>query len=158
MKTKFLLLPSLQFHMEKCSIDHWCYLKEAVIDGGVPFEKAFGMPVFEYAKKDEKMNNVLNKIMSNISSLVMKKVLATYKGFEGLEQLVDVGGGVRTTLKSIVSKYPQIKGVNFDLSRVIRNESPFPGLTFFPRLDGANQGRSQGVQGDTHPPGLLKKS
>ncbi|GLU19192.1 hypothetical protein SLE2022_354550 [Rubroshorea leprosula] len=122
--------PLLQFQMEKYSIDHWCYLKEAVIDGGVPFEKAHGMPVFEYAEKDEKMNNVFNKIMSNISSLVMNKVLETYKGFEGLEQLVDVGGGVGTTLKSIVSKYRQIKGINFDLPHVIKNGSPFPGVEF----------------------------
>ncbi|GLT48729.1 hypothetical protein SLA2020_223370 [Shorea laevis] len=112
-------------------IDHWCYLKEAVIDGGgVPFEKAHGMPVFEYAEKDEEMNNDFNKIMSNISSLVMKKVLETYKGFEGLDQLVDVGGGVGTTLKLIVSKYPQIKGTNFDLPHVIRNGSPFPGVEY----------------------------
>ncbi|GKU93844.1 hypothetical protein SLEP1_g7405 [Rubroshorea leprosula] len=129
---RVLNIASSHFHnrVAKSLAQGRCYLKEAVIDGGVPFEKAFGMPVFEYAKKDEKMNNVLNKIMSNISSLVMKKVLATYKGFEGLEQLVDVGGGVRTTLKSIVSKYPQIKGINFDLSRVIRNESPFPGVEY----------------------------
>ncbi|RWR86536.1 caffeate O-methyltransferase [Cinnamomum micranthum f. kanehirae] len=53
--------------------------------------------------------------MLNPTTIIMKKILETYKGFEGLNEVVDVGGGVGATLHTIISKYPHIKGVNYDL-------------------------------------------
>ncbi|KAJ0079878.1 hypothetical protein Patl1_23561 [Pistacia atlantica] len=39
--------------------------------------------------------------MSNHTTLILKKVLDVYKGFEGLKVLVDVGGGIGVTLDRI---------------------------------------------------------
>ncbi|WRX24695.1 O-methyltransferase domain - like 10 [Theobroma cacao] len=55
----------------------------------------------------------------------MKKVLEIYKGFDGVSQVVDVGGGLGTNLKLIVSKYPQIKA-NFHLPLVVKDAPNFP--------------------------------
>ena len=49
----------------------------------------------------------------------MKRILQIYKGFEGLKVLVDVGGGIGVTLSIITSKYPHIKGINYDLPHVL---------------------------------------
>ena len=57
----------------------------------------------------------------------MKKILETYRVFEGLNTLVDVGGGIGVTLNMIVSKYPTLRGINFDLPHVIEDAPTYPG-------------------------------
>eukprot|EP00268_Persea_americana_P061052 TRINITY_DN7669_c0_g1_i1.p1 TRINITY_DN7669_c0_g1~~TRINITY_DN7669_c0_g1_i1.p1 ORF type:complete len:273 (+),score=42.03 TRINITY_DN7669_c0_g1_i1:3-821(+) len=103
--------PFLVMNHDKVFMETWYNLKDAVVDGGVPFDKAYGMNAFEYPATDPRFNNVFNKGMLNHTTIVMKKILETYKGFEGLKEVVDVGGGVGATLNLIISKYPQIKGV-----------------------------------------------
>ncbi|KAA8538619.1 hypothetical protein F0562_028187 [Nyssa sinensis] len=103
-------------------------LKDAILEGGNQFKKVHGMSIFEYMNIDQTLNNVFNKAMSDISSLVMKKILEAYKGFEGLESLVDVGGGIGMSLNMIISMYPSIKGINFDLPHVIQTAPSYPGI------------------------------
>ncbi|KAJ4956241.1 hypothetical protein NE237_013024 [Protea cynaroides] len=97
---------------------HMYHLKEAVLEGGIPFNKAHGMTSFDYHGTDLRFNKVFNNAMSNHSTITMKKVLNTYKGFEGLTSLVDVGG-VGATPHMIVSNYPSIRGFIFDLPHVL---------------------------------------
>ncbi|KAK8567733.1 hypothetical protein V6N12_006308 [Hibiscus sabdariffa] len=84
--------------------------------------------MFELLATDDDMSRTFNRTMSIYTDLFMNRVLETYKGFEGVKQVVDVGGGVGTNLKLIVSKYPQIKAINFDLPQVIKDAIPFPGV------------------------------
>ncbi|GMH18324.1 hypothetical protein Nepgr_020165 [Nepenthes gracilis] len=86
------------------------------------------MIAFEYNGKDPRFNKIFNNGMSNHATLIMNKILQACKGFEGLSSLVDVSGGIGTTLSMIVSKYPTIKGINFDLPHVIKDSPPFPGM------------------------------
>ncbi|RHN78896.1 putative methyltransferase [Medicago truncatula] len=58
----------------------------------------------------------------------MKRILTLYKGFEGVSTLVDVGGGVGNALKQIISEYPSIKGINFDLPQVVQDAPTHPGI------------------------------
>ncbi|KAJ4875630.1 Flavone 3'-O-methyltransferase 1 [Raphanus sativus] len=113
---------------DKVFMGSWYHLKDAILDGGIPFNKAYGMSAFEYHGTDLSFNTVFNNGMSNHSTITMKKILETYKGFEGLVSLVDVGGGIGATLKMIVSKYPNLKGVNFDLPHVIVDAPSHPGI------------------------------
>jgi hypothetical protein len=91
-------------------------LKDTVLEGGIPFNKAHGMTSFEYHGKDLRFNKVFNKGMSDHSTITMKKILETYKGFEGLTSVVDVGGGrrdvnkpVRLTVHSIPARFSPIR-------------------------------------------------
>ncbi|KAB1202878.1 Caffeic acid 3-O-methyltransferase 1 [Morella rubra] len=86
------------------------------------------MTAFEYQGKDLRLNNIFNKGMSDHSTFTMKKILETYKGFEGLTSVVDVGGGTGVVLNMTVSKYPSIKGINFDLPHVIADAPSYPGV------------------------------
>lgn len=65
--------------------------------------------------------------MINHTTMGINKIVEFYKGFENLKQLVDVGGGLGVTLQVITSKYRSIKGINFDLPRVIRDAPTYPG-------------------------------
>lgn len=57
----------------------------------------------------------------------MKGILEIYQGFEGLTSLVDVGGGDGGILNMIISKYPTIKGNNFDLAHILDRSPTHPG-------------------------------
>ena len=103
-------------------------MKDAVLDGGIAFNKAHGKAVFEYIGTDPRFNKVFNNAMSNHSTIIMKRILETYKGFEGLSTLVDVGGGTGAILNMIISKYPKIKGINFDLPHVIADAPEYDGI------------------------------
>ncbi|KAL6541454.1 Caffeic acid 3-O-methyltransferase [Orobanche gracilis] len=105
-------------NQDKILMESWYHLKDAVLDEAIPFNKAYGMTPFEYSGKDLRFNKVFNQGMSNQSTILMKRVLDIYHGFEGLNTLVDVGG-VGATLDMIVSKHPSIKGINFDVPHVI---------------------------------------
>ncbi|XWS61429.1 hypothetical protein CRYUN_Cryun07bG0124900 [Craigia yunnanensis] len=115
-------------NQDKVLMESWYYLKDAVLEGGIPFNKAYGMTAFEYHGTDPRFNKVFNRGMSDHSTITMKKILETYDGFEGLKTLVDVGGGTGATLNMIVSKHPSIKGINFDLHHVIEDAPAYPGV------------------------------
>lgn len=103
-------------------------LKDAVLDGGIAFNKVHGMNAFEYPAVNPRFNDVLNLAMFNHTSIVMKKILQSYKDFENINRLVDVGGGLGHSLKIILSKYPNLKGINFDLPHVIKHGFSHPGM------------------------------
>ena len=86
------------------------------------------MHAFEYPSVDPRFNQVFNTAMLNHTTIVIKQILESYKGFEQLRQLIDVGGGLGVTLNLITSKYPHIKGINFDLPHVIQHAPPYLGI------------------------------
>ncbi|RWR80847.1 caffeic acid 3-O-methyltransferase 1 [Cinnamomum micranthum f. kanehirae] len=109
-------------------MESWYHLKDAVLEGGIPFNRAYGMTVFEYHGTDPRFNKVFNKGMADHSTITMKKILEMYEGFEGLKTVVDVGGGTGAVLNMIISKYPHTKGINFDLPHVVSDAPDYPGL------------------------------
>ncbi|KAF5464593.1 hypothetical protein F2P56_014662 [Juglans regia] len=113
---------------DKVFVDSWFQLKGAILEGGIPFDRVHGTNAFEYPGLDPKFNQVFNKAMLNHTTMVIKKILEYYKGFETLKQLVDVGGGLGVALNLITSKYPHIKGINFDLPHVVQHAPSYPGV------------------------------
>ncbi|XP_022747347.1 caffeic acid 3-O-methyltransferase-like [Durio zibethinus] len=123
------IIPALTISADKRFYECWYHLKETTLEGGaIPFVKANGMHLFELAAKNDEIRRNFNNLMGNLTAIVMKKILGIYKGFEGIKELVDVGGGLGTNLKLIVSQYPQLKGINFDLPHVIKDAPHFPGV------------------------------
>ncbi|KAL9144289.1 hypothetical protein ABFS82_14G286900 [Erythranthe guttata] len=103
-------------------------LKDIVLEGGNTSEKAFGKSFYELMESDVEMNKMFNESMGSHSIVVMKKVVKTYQGFEGLSCLVDVGGGTGSALCTIVSNYPSIHGINFDLPHVIKTAPSYTSI------------------------------
>ncbi|CAN0889287.1 Anthranilate N-methyltransferase [Linum grandiflorum] len=117
------LAPMIPLVHDKVYLDSWNELKNAVLEGGVPFNRVYGVHAFEYPGLNPKFNQVFNASMFNYSNMVIQQVVDSYKGFEHLNLVVDVGGGLGHTIKAVTSKHPHIKGINFDLPHVI-NEAP----------------------------------
>ncbi|XP_022748783.1 caffeic acid 3-O-methyltransferase-like [Durio zibethinus] len=120
--------PLLLLHQDKVFMQSWYHLNDVILEGGVPFERVYGMTAFEYPGTDQRFNRVFNQAMSNHTTLIMKKVLDVYKGFDGVEVLVDVAGGIGVALSIVTSKYPHIKAINFDLPHVLADAPTYPGV------------------------------
>ncbi|KAG0461926.1 hypothetical protein HPP92_020402 [Vanilla planifolia] len=121
------LAPAFLFTQQKPSLDSWQYLKEAILEDVDPFLKANGMKPFEYmAKKDPKFGELFHEYMACMTKLTSEKIVDSYDGFVSVEQLVDVGGGTGSMLRVITAKYPNIKGINFDLPNVVSAATGIP--------------------------------
>lgn len=120
--------PYMSLLQDKVFMDSWCKLKDAVLEGGNSFNKAHGASVFEYPSMDPRFNQVVNTAMYDHTTMIVKKMLMTYTGFEDLKRLVDVGGGLGVSLQIITSKYPYIHGINFDLPHIIKQAPIYPGV------------------------------
>ncbi|XP_042509377.1 caffeic acid 3-O-methyltransferase-like [Macadamia integrifolia] len=123
------LAPMFHIVQDQAIIKSWYHLKESILEGGErPFYKAHGESAHDYVLKDPKLKEVLGSLLLEYNIPFMKKFLDTYKGFEGLQVLVDVGGGVGLVLSMIISKYPSIKGINLDLPHVIERAPTYSGV------------------------------
>ncbi|KAK1371937.1 Caffeic acid 3-O-methyltransferase [Heracleum sosnowskyi] len=108
----------------------WYRLKDAVLEGGISFNKSHkGLNFFEYLEKNKGLADLLSESMAKSIAPSMTLLLEKYNGFEGVKEVVDVGGAFGATLSSIVSNYPNIKGINFDLPHVVQNAPALPGVT-----------------------------
>ncbi|KAJ8773656.1 hypothetical protein K2173_005902 [Erythroxylum novogranatense] len=122
------LTPLVELGCLPVTLDVWSHLKDAILGGGDLFTIFKKMSLFDYMDKDQTFNSTFNRAMAGIAHVTVKEVLAKYKGLEGVRTLVDVGGGTGTTLNMIISKYPSIKGINYDLPHVIESAPPYPGI------------------------------
>ncbi|KAK0582607.1 hypothetical protein LWI29_027593 [Acer saccharum] len=120
--------PLMALLQDKVFLDSWSQLKDAVLEGGIPFDRVHGTHAFEYPGLDSRFNQVFNKAMYNHSTIVIKNIVEVYRGFENVKQLVDVGGGLGVTLKAVTAKFPHIKGINFDLPHVIQHAPHYPSV------------------------------
>ncbi|KAB5530008.1 hypothetical protein DKX38_020089 [Salix brachista] len=84
------------------------------------FNVAHGRTIWEYASQDPRLGNLFNEAMASDSILVSKLVVSKCKGmFEGVNSLVDVGGGSGAMAKGIAEAFPQVDCTVFDLPRVV---------------------------------------
>ena len=88
------------------------------------------MDAIDYVQKETWFWDLLKASNMNFIPMFMSKILETYKGFDGLESLVDVAGGNGSVLNFIISRYPSIKGINFDLAPVIEKAPSYPGTDY----------------------------
>ncbi|KAG2239147.1 hypothetical protein Bca52824_090007 [Brassica carinata] len=114
------------FHCSHTKGVTWSYLTESILEGGASaWERANGAFLFEYMKKSESVKEDFNESMMSHTTIVMKKIFENYNGFESMRDctLVDVGGGLGTSLSQALSRFPHLRGVNFDLPHIV-SEAP----------------------------------
>ncbi|KAK6939888.1 O-methyltransferase domain [Dillenia turbinata] len=117
--------PLFLLHHDKVFMESWYHLND-VLEGGV--DGSYGMNASKSPGFDPRFNHVFNQAMSNHTTLILKKILNIYTGFEGLRVLVDVGGSIGVALNIITTKYRYIKGINFDLPHVVGDAPSYPGV------------------------------
>ncbi|XP_020974112.1 probable O-methyltransferase 3 isoform X2 [Arachis ipaensis] len=85
-----------------------------------PLEMEHGRAFWEFASHDQKLSNSFHEAMTSDSRLIASVVIEKCKDtFEGLESLVDVGGGNGTMAKAIAKSFPNVECIVFDLPHVV---------------------------------------
>ncbi|EYU30782.1 hypothetical protein ABFS82_08G207100 [Erythranthe guttata] len=96
-----------------------------------PFVTKYGMGFFEYARNKERWNKVFNEGMASDARFVNSLLIREYKQvFEGLDSIVDVGGGTGAAAKAIVSAFPGLKCTVLELPHVIAGLEGTDNLNF----------------------------
>jgi hypothetical protein len=91
-------------------------------DGKPGIEHRFKKPAFEVIFSNEELSQVFNNAMTTFSALVIPAVLEAYD-FSGIGTIADIAGGHGFVLTAILKKYPQMKGILFDLDHVVAGAS-----------------------------------
>ncbi|XP_062152708.1 probable O-methyltransferase 3 [Alnus glutinosa] len=89
-------------------------------DDPTPFYTAHGMTFWNYGGHEANSAHFFNDAMASDARLVMSVVIDKCNWvFEGLESLVDVGGGTGTVAKAIADAFPNIECTVLDLPHVV---------------------------------------
>ncbi|KAJ1692664.1 hypothetical protein LUZ63_009362 [Rhynchospora breviuscula] len=81
-----------------------------------------GKQAWEVMKEKPELGNLFNDAMSSLSKEFVRILVARYPEiFEGINNLVDVGGGTGSTVKIIADSFPDLRCTVFDLPHVIDN-------------------------------------
>ncbi|KAL2632232.1 hypothetical protein R1flu_016918 [Riccia fluitans] len=118
------LIPMVDLLMDSVTVTPLQFIQETVLDNiAEPFVLAHGKKNLKYMEIDKRFIKVLNEGMASHAQIFVKLLLdhEHYRGFDGLNSLVDVGGGVGTVMAMILEKHHNLRGINFDLSHVVAN-------------------------------------
>lgn len=99
----------------------WGELHGTIMTGQPAFELVYGEPFFTYLQHSPDDAATVNAAMSNDTGATAANLDAY--DFSGLSTIVDVGGGHGALLRAILERYPEARGVLFDLPSVVATAS-----------------------------------
>jgi hypothetical protein len=106
-----------------CSQWFWRGWEEIVYSlqtGKTGFEKAIGVPLFEYLRQHPEEASFFSEAMVGFHGDEPPGVAAAYD-FSGFKTVVDVGGATGNMLVAILSRHARPRGVLFDRPHVVRD-------------------------------------
>jgi hypothetical protein len=98
----------------------WGELEQTILTGKPAFNQVHGLPFFDYFEQRPDEAAVFNAVMTSLTSVDVRAILAAYD-FSGFAKIVDIGGGHGVLLRGILERYPQAQGVLCDLPSVLAN-------------------------------------
>ncbi|XP_019193592.1 PREDICTED: trans-resveratrol di-O-methyltransferase-like [Ipomoea nil] len=89
-------------------------------DDPTPHVTAHGRTFWDLASQDSEINHYTNQAMAGDALLFMTLIRKYCRGvFEGLDSLVDVGGGTGMVARAIADEFPNMKCTVLDLPHVV---------------------------------------
>ena len=93
-------------------------LGEAIATGRTAFETRFGKPVFQFFAENPEQADFFGERMSQIT-VQDEPLILTQLRFAPFRLAVDIGGSHGTLLAGLLARYPQARGIVFDLPDVV---------------------------------------
>jgi hypothetical protein len=103
--------------VQRMALQSGLCLGEAMRTGKTAFEVCFGQPVFEYLAANPEQADYFAQRMSQITVHDEPLILEQLE-FEPFRLAVDIGGSHGTLLLGLLAKYPDARGIVFDLPDV----------------------------------------
>jgi hypothetical protein len=97
------------------ALDHLLY---SVQSGKTGFEKAFGVPLFDWLASHPTEATMFSETMVGLHGTEPPAVAAAYD-FSEFGTIIDVGGASGNLLSAILGRYPKPHGILFDLPHVV---------------------------------------
>jgi hypothetical protein len=101
-------------------IDGFRELNYSVRTGKSGFEKALGVPIFDYLAQRPEAASLFSETMIGVHGEEPAAIAAAYD-FSGVSTLVDVGGANGHMLATVLARNPSMRGILFDLPHVVRD-------------------------------------
>jgi hypothetical protein len=93
-------------------------LDHAIRTGEPGFNKVHGRPLFEFFGAHPEIAPVLDAAMTSIHGYETAAMVAAYD-FGGVRVLADIGGGNGSLIRTVLQRYPKLRGILFDLGHVV---------------------------------------
>lgn len=101
----------------------WGNLADTVETGDNAYEKIFGKPIFDHLAEQPEKGRVFDAAMTGVHGRETGAILEAYD-FIGINVIADIGGGNGSQIIPILQKYPDMRGVLFDLPHVAERTRP----------------------------------
>jgi len=112
----------------------WGELLHSVRTGEPGFNRRFGRPFFEYMMEHPERHSLYDAAMEAVHGGETEPVLDAYD-FSAFGTIADIGGGNGSALTGILTRYPAMKGILFDLPAVAeRTRSDLSGSSLADRI------------------------
>ena len=97
----------------------WGYYLDSVKTGKTAFQKAYGMSLMDWLKKNPRAAEVFNEANAVKAAGSHSAIVDVYD-FSGINTLTDVGGGVGTLMLEVLTANSMMKGIIADTFAVIQ--------------------------------------
>ncbi|MFS7931248.1 putative O-methyltransferase domain, plant methyltransferase dimerization [Helianthus anomalus] len=125
------LLPFVSLALDPVIMTPWRFLgKWFKGNESTVFETAHGIPFWEFANRNPVFNGRFNDAMASDSHLMSLVIKDCQEIFEGVESLVDVGGGTGLNTKILLEAFPHMTCTVFDLPHVVADMSETMNLKY----------------------------
>lgn len=98
--------------------ESWNNVIHSLRTGQAAFQHAMGQEPWEYFREHPEYGKPFNEWMTHLSKMSAHTLVGNYD-FSGVRTVCDVGGGHGFLLKTILERYPQARGILFDLPFVV---------------------------------------
>lgn len=114
------MMNSQEWHMRG-----WERLEHCVRTGEQALDSIYGKPIFELFADMPEAAAVFHQAMTDLSTLDSPAVAGAYS-FEGIQSIVDVGGGHGLLLATILQNNPALRGTLYEVPAVIEGAKSGP--------------------------------
>jgi hypothetical protein len=118
------LRPFMVFFPDPIHFRCYANLMHAVNTGEPTVKATFGKDLFPYLEENPEASAIFNAGMVSVTQTIIPATLEVFD-FSETHTLADIGGGHGSVLAAILQKYPQMKGILFDIEHVVRGAGDY---------------------------------
>jgi hypothetical protein len=96
----------------------WDGLDHSIHTGEPGFNKVYGAPIFDYISQHPELGPIFDAGMTSLGWYATPAMLDACD-FSGISVLADIGGGNGSLISAILKRYPDMRGILFDLGHVV---------------------------------------
>jgi len=129
--SELCLAPMVEGFVDPTLAGVWSHLKKWTYEDDLTLHSvSLGSNLWEFLDKNPACNRLFNETLATDSQMMNMALRGCKWVFEGVESLVDVGGGTGITAKTISEAFPNMKCIVLERPLVVENLSGTNNLTY----------------------------